>query len=94
MPAMQAPADMQEVEPGLYQGTFEPSMDGSWPLTLQISKEGVGSTRANFDLAVGRKGLQPAGGVTALKRQQAGTMDKNSDGELPYRSGPYRLDVS
>ncbi|WP_439510586.1 efflux RND transporter periplasmic adaptor subunit [Marinimicrobium koreense] len=94
MPAMQAPADMQEVEPGLYQGTFEPSMDGSWPLTLQISKEGVGSSRANFDLAVGRKGLQPAGGVTALKRQQAGAMDKNSDGELPYRSGPYRLGVS
>ena len=94
MPAMQAPADMQEIEPGLYQGTFEPSMDGSWPLTLQISKEGVGSSRANFDLAVGRKGLQPAGGVTALKRQQAGAMGKNSDGELPYRSGPYRLDVS
>ncbi|MBA4730581.1 MAG: FixH family protein, partial [Alcanivorax sp.] len=94
MPAMQAPADMQEIEPGLYQGTFEPSMDGSWPLTLQISKEGVGSSRANFDLAVGRKGLQPAGGVTALKRQQAGAMGKNGDGELPYRSGPYRLDVS
>jgi len=91
MPAMQAPADMQEIEPGFYRGTFEPAMKGSWPLTLQISKEGVGSTRASFDLATGRKGLQPAGGVTALARQGAGGED-DAD-ELPYRSGPYRLDV-
>lgn len=91
MPAMQAPADMAEIEPGLYRGIFEPSMEGSWPLTLQISKEGVGSTRASFDLATGRKGLQPASGVTALA-QGAGGAD-NAD-ELPYRSGPYRLDVS
>ncbi|MBG56928.1 MAG: efflux transporter periplasmic adaptor subunit [Porticoccus sp.] len=91
MPAMQAPADMAEIEPGLYQGTFEPSMEGSWPLTLRISKEGVGSTRASFDLATGRKGLQPASGVTALAQGSGGTA--NADG-LPYRSGPYRLDVS
>lgn len=64
MPAMQAPADMAEIEPGLYRGTFEPSMEGSWPLTLQISKEGVGSARASFDLATGREGLQLASGAT------------------------------
>ncbi|WP_297185213.1 efflux RND transporter periplasmic adaptor subunit [uncultured Porticoccus sp.] len=92
MPAMRAPVDMTEVEPGLYRGTFEPSMEGSWPLTLQISKEGMGSTRASFDLATGRKGLQPASGVTALARPGADGAD-NAD-ELPYRSGPYRLDVS
>lgn len=91
MPAMQAPADMAEIEPGLYRGIFEPSMEGSWPLTLQISKEGVGSTRASFDLATGRKGLQPASGVTALAQGTGGA--DNAD-ELPYRSGPYRLDVS
>ena len=92
MSAMQAPADMTEIESGLYRGTFEPSMKGSWPLTLQISREGVGTTRASFDLATGRKGLQPAGGVTPLAQQNAGGAD-NAD-ELPYRSGPYRLDVS
>ena len=91
MPAMQAPAEMVEMEPGLYRGTFEPSMEGSWPLTLQISKEGMGSTRASFDLATGRKGLQPASGVTALA-QEAGEVEDADD--LPYRSGPYRLDVS
>jgi len=91
MPAMQAPADISEIEPGLYRGTFEPSMEGSWPLTLRISKEGVGSTRASFDLATGRKGLQPASGVTALTKKAGGT---NNADALPYRSGPYRLDVS
>lgn len=93
MAAMQAPADMTAIEPGLYRGTFEPSMEGSWPLTLQISKEGVGSARASFDLATGRKGLQPASGVTALAQEAEGT-DEVGTTELPYRSGPYRLDVS
>jgi|TARA_R110001592_G_scaffold265020_2_gene530563 Cu(I)/Ag(I) efflux system membrane fusion protein len=92
MPTMQAPADMAAIEPGLYRGTFEPSMEGSWPLTLQISKEGVGSARASFDLATGRKGLQPASGVTALAQEGDGT-DEVGTTELPYRSGPYRLDV-
>ncbi|KJS03920.1 MAG: hemolysin D [Gammaproteobacteria bacterium BRH_c0] len=91
MAAMQAPADMTAIEPGLYRGTFEPSMEGSWPLTLRISKEGVGSARASFDLATGRKGLQPASGVTALTQKAGGT---NNADALPYRSGPYRLDVS
>lgn len=93
MAAMRAPADMAAIEPGLYRGTFEPSMEGSWPLTLQISKEGVGSARASFDLATGRKGLQPASGVTALAQEAEGT-DEVGTTELPYRSGPYRLDVS
>ncbi len=92
MSAMQAPADMQEVAPGLYRGAFEPSMEGSWPLTLRISKEGVGATQASFDLATGRKGLQPAGGVTVLAQRGAGEADQA--GGLPYRSGPYHLDVS
>lgn len=90
MSAMRAPADMAEIEPGVYRGTFEPSMDGSWPLTLQI-KAGEESARASFDLATGRKGVQPAGGVTILAKEAGGA--GNTD-ELPYRSGPYRLDVS
>mgnify|MGYP005846838719 CR=1 FL=1 len=64
MPAMQAPADMQQVEPGLYVGTFEPSMDGSWPLTLNIQAPGLPPRQVSFDMAIGREGLQLASGAT------------------------------
>lgn len=70
MPAMQAPADIKEVEPGLYQGTFEPSMEGSWPLTLRIQKDGLGQRKVNFDLATGRKGLALAAGASRIDRGQ------------------------
>ncbi|WP_341580883.1 efflux RND transporter periplasmic adaptor subunit [Marinobacter metalliresistant] len=92
MPAMQAPADMQEIEPGLYRGTFEPLMEGSWPLTLQISKEGVGSARANFDLATGRKGLQPASGVTALTQGAGGARTDGGDMAEEAPPGMVTLD--
>lgn len=64
MPAMQAPADMVEIEPGLYGGTFEPSMEGSWPLTLKIQAPGMPARQISFDLATGREGLQLASGAT------------------------------
>lgn len=95
MPAMQAPAEMAEVEPGLYEGTFDLSMEGSWPLTLAIGKSGLGETRITLDLATGRKGLQLASGGTPL-RSGSGTSPSTAnadDKSLPYRSGPYRLDV-
>ncbi len=66
MPAMQAPADMAEIEPGLYRGTFEPSMEGSWPLTLRIQAPGMAARPINFDLATGRKGLQLTSGATPI----------------------------
>lgn len=66
MPAMQAPADMAEVAPGRYEGVFEPSMSGAWPLTLDIEKQGMGRTRISFDLATGRKGLQLSTGGKRL----------------------------
>lgn len=66
MPAMQAPADMAEIEPGLYRGSFEPSMEGSWPLTLRIQAPGMAARQINFDLATGREGLQLASGATRI----------------------------
>lgn len=57
MPAMHAPADLEETAPGRYAGTFELSMKGAWPLTLKIEKEGLGKTRITFDMATGRTGL-------------------------------------
>lgn len=71
MPTMRAPADMEEVSPGRYRGTFEPSMDGSWPLTLHISQEELGSARVSFDLATGRKGIQLSSGATRTDSSQA-----------------------
>jgi Cu(I)/Ag(I) efflux system membrane fusion protein len=57
MPAMYAPAEMAETDPGLYEGEFEPSMGGEWPLTVEINST-AGSGEITFDLATGRKGLR------------------------------------
>jgi len=59
MPAMYAPAEMAETEPGRYQGEFEPAMGGEWPLTIKIS-HASGSGEITFDLATGRQGLRCA----------------------------------
>jgi len=59
MPAMYAPAEMAEMEPGRYQGEFEPSMGGEWPLTIKITAA-AGSGEITFDLATGRQGLRCA----------------------------------
>lgn len=58
MPAMHAPADLEETEPGRYMGPFELSMKGTWPLTLKIEKAGIGKTQITFDMATGRTGLE------------------------------------
>jgi len=59
MPAMYAPAEMTETETGQYEGIFEPSMGGEWPLTIEIETDG-GKGSIIFDLATGRKGLRCA----------------------------------
>jgi Cu(I)/Ag(I) efflux system membrane fusion protein len=59
MPAMYAPAEMTEVTAGRYQGEFEPSMGGEWPMTIEVSANGE-SGSITFDLATGRKGLSCA----------------------------------
>jgi len=59
MPAMYAPAEMSETESGQYEGVFEPSMGGEWPLTIDIETD-TGKGSITFDLATGRKGLRCA----------------------------------
>jgi len=59
MPAMYAPAEMTETETGQYEGEFEPSMGGEWPLTIDIEVE-TGTGSITFDLATGRMGLRCA----------------------------------
>ncbi|HGX93468.1 MAG TPA: efflux RND transporter periplasmic adaptor subunit [Candidatus Tenderia sp.] len=59
MPAMYAPAEMTERKPGRYEGLFEPSMGGEWPLTIEIETD-AGKGSITFDLATGRRGLRCA----------------------------------
>lgn len=60
MPAMRAPATIEETAPGRYEGLFTLPMDGSWPLTLEVSKEGLGQGTIRFEMATRRAGLQRA----------------------------------
>jgi membrane fusion protein, copper/silver efflux system len=65
MGAMQAPVTFKETAPGRYAGTFQLPMSGSWPLSIQIQKEGMGSQTISFDMATGRPGLQIISGAVA-----------------------------
>ncbi|MCO6442059.1 MAG: efflux RND transporter periplasmic adaptor subunit [Nitrococcus mobilis] len=90
MPAMRAPAEMREIEPGVYRGTFDLPMEGSWPLTLRIAKPPADEARLVFDLATGRKGLRLASGARPIETADNEPTDA---GALPYVAGPYRFDV-
>ena len=68
MPAMYAQADITETSPGVYQGDFELSMAGSWPLAVDVATDEAHHVDLAFDMATGRKGIQlttatPAGDV-------------------------------
>ena len=67
MSAMYAPAEITEVAPGRYEGSFELTMAGEWPLAVDIA-EGENHVDLTFDMATGREGLRlatatPAGEV-------------------------------
>jgi Cu(I)/Ag(I) efflux system membrane fusion protein len=93
MPAMRAPAEMRETAPGVYVGTFEPSMEGAWPLTLAITKEGTGEATVNFDLATGRKGLTLSSGGTRVSGGGSAGGERSNSAEQEYAAGPYRFAV-
>jgi Cu(I)/Ag(I) efflux system membrane fusion protein len=87
MPAMQAPAQVREVAPGVYEGTFDLPMKGSWPLTVRIEKEDVGEATVSFALATGRTGLELSSGATRVTGQAAAP---STQGDM-LRAGPYRI---
>ena len=62
MPEMRAPATIDQTGPGSYEGPFTLPMDGSWPLTLEVSKEGIGQATVRFEMATRRSGLQLVSG--------------------------------
>ncbi len=66
MPAMRAPADLEKVGPGRYEGSMDLAMRGEWPLTVEIKDVQRGDKRLQFDLATDRKGLAIAAGATPV----------------------------
>lgn len=94
MPAMQAPAAMQHTGNGVYTGTFELSMTGAWPLSLDIDSASVGSAKLNFDLTTSRAGVRlsnatPSSLPKAATQQRA---ENRNDKEFT-RAGQYRVNV-
>jgi Cu(I)/Ag(I) efflux system membrane fusion protein len=81
MAAMQVPAKMQEIGPGLYQGTLKLPMEGSWPLTLEITAS-LGQAQLTFDMATGRSGLQLVSGAAGQDRMQAMQAKETPPGTL------------
>jgi len=65
MPEMRAPAEIEEVDPGIYEGTFELSMEGAWPLMILISEPKSGSAELSFDMATNFAGLRLTSGSDA-----------------------------
>jgi len=101
MPAMRAPADLEQVAPGRYEGSMNLSMRGEWPLTIAIDHpEGREDQRLQFDLATDREGLTIAaggapvgGGATAADAANAITIDNRrrqmigvTTGEVAHRN--------
>ncbi len=71
MPAMRAPAELEEKAPGEYQGPIDLEMSGSWPLSIEIKKPGIGSTSLSFDMATGRQGLEITSGGTRIESRSS-----------------------
>lgn len=62
MQPMRAPADLEEIAPGLYRGDLELPMAGAWPLSIRIKAPDVGATRLKLALATGRSSLEAISG--------------------------------
>lgn len=66
MPAMRAPAKMEEIAPGRYAGSLNLAMRGEWPLTLSFRSPEGQPVRMQFDLATGRANMPIAAGGTPI----------------------------
>jgi Cu(I)/Ag(I) efflux system membrane fusion protein len=75
MPAMQAPVDFKALGPGAYEGGFELSMAGAWPLTLALESASKGTASLSFEMSTSRAGLRLPGtagaGPSTLREGEA-----------------------
>ena len=81
MPAMPAPATMEYIGSGRYVGTFELSMIGAWPLSLDISSGKTGNARLEFDLTTSRAGVRLRSATPSKVPRTPATFNANSDAE-------------
>lgn len=79
MPAMRAPADLEPMGSGRYEGSMDLTMRGEWPLTVEVKDPERGDKRLQFDLATDREGLTIAAGATPVGGM-AGGMPSEDDG--------------
>ena len=77
MPAMRAPADLEQTAPGRFEGSINLSMRGEWPLTLSVTDAGGERRQLRFDLATDRTGLTISSGGTLLGANTAGADEAN-----------------
>jgi Cu(I)/Ag(I) efflux system membrane fusion protein len=80
MAEMRAPATIRETAPGRYEGALTLPMDGSWPLTLEVGKEGVGQATLRFEMATRQAGLQRA--PTGQPALEAGELEESPAGTI------------
>ena len=101
MAAIRAPADLEEVAPGRFEGSMDLSMRGTWPLTIRIEDPQTGDeARLQFDYATDRPGLEIAAGAVAVGDSQSGSARssgsaaQSGDGGLPrFRAGELEIGV-
>lgn len=81
MAAMRAPAGLEQVAPGRYEGTMNLAMRGEWPLTITFESPDGQPVRLQFDLATDRAdmpiaaGGSPVGGHAAAGAASAVNID-------------------
>lgn len=79
MPAMRAPADLEPMGSGRFEGSMDLTMRGEWPLTVEIKDPVRGDKRLQFDLATDREGLAIAAGAAPVGGMTSG-MASDDDG--------------
>lgn len=91
MPAMRAPADVEETAPGRYEGTMDLSMRGEWPLTMTIAQPDGAPLRLQFDLATDRAEMPIAAGGERIGSSSGGASPPS--GMPRYRAGDIEIAV-
>lgn len=78
MPAMRAPAGMEEVAPGRYEGEVDLSMRGEWPLSVMIAASDGEERRLQFDYATDREGINITSGGAPVGGQVSTVQAENA----------------
>jgi Cu(I)/Ag(I) efflux system membrane fusion protein len=86
MPYMESRMHGRETGPGLYVGSYSPSMGGRWEVDLRVKLADGRRTQGTYSLTVGRPGIAFAGSESPAGKTAA----SDSTGSPP--SGTVRLD--